>query len=536
MKPRPSRRDLITGAAALAAYSQIGDVRAQTARKLLLAEKATATVIPPPAATYLPTVGSSPIAVFGVRKMVSSYSGPLLQVLRASDNATMDVAQLGNGLPNLAAVVSWAAGSATTVSKWYDQVNSNHATNAVVASQPIFDASGQYGVYNAFNSFKAIVMDGWVDISNNNNPKYLMIPTSLSFNRNNYTIVYAFEPTYGCYNELYSELINGASAYVQHSTAQSTSGIGATGGTTVYSGRRPRQMYQTLGMTGSASNYTFFQDGQIIAAAAKSSVAILGATLGYSVTPSPTFFAKDNHLALIYYPAALSSADMASVQAAINATFGLPTSTGTGSQVVAVGDSILASASPSASTQNRSTIRGTRPYLKSSVSGLYNFGIPSQTLALLIANSATREFLLATDGTYTTRVLVIQIASADLDNNGGTAGYGATLYSSMSSYITNARAAGYTKIVLNTLLPRSNNANWNVQTTQYWTEMNSYNSLVRANSAGADAICDLANAPLMGVYANTFNTTYYQDNLHPTGYGYTLLAPLYVAAINSVLP
>ncbi len=36
MKLRPSRRDLITGAAALAAYSQIGDAKAQTVRKLLL--------------------------------------------------------------------------------------------------------------------------------------------------------------------------------------------------------------------------------------------------------------------------------------------------------------------------------------------------------------------------------------------------------------------------------------------------------------------------------------------------------------------
>lgn len=47
------------------------------------------------------------------------------------------------------------------------------------------------------------------------------------------------------------------------------------------------------------------------------------------------------------------------------------------------------------------------------------------------------------------------------------------------------------------------------------------------------AVVDFASDPIMGSFANSGNTTYYQDGVHPTTLGHTLLAPYSIAAINT---
>ncbi len=50
------------------------------------------------------------------------------------------------------------------------------------------------------------------------------------------------------------------------------------------------------------------------------------------------------------------------------------------------------------------------------------------------------------------------------------------------------------------------------------------NAMIRAGRAGADAVVDFASDPVMGNYKTVANRLYYYDGIHPTTYGYSLLA------------
>lgn len=491
-----------------------------------------APVVPVPDAVYLPTVGSAPTVAWGVRRLISAYSGALMEVQRASDSANMDVPQLANGLADAAAVASWAAGSEVSVRTVYDQTgNARHLQQTTYANMPLFDVTGALGVYGAYNAIKAVMFDGYNTSGVARVPKWFVIPTSVAYNRASMTQFLVVEPHSALQNNAYTTFF-GSSL----STAQSIVGPYMSGGSNAPSTRRIRQQYQTIAAIGGAGAFKFYQDGVFTPdQTAKTSAATTGGQFGESGTPGTGDFLanNDNYLGYVLYPAALSNADVQAVAAALDSTFGIVApSVG---QVVGVGDSILfagpANAGPSHKCQI--TWRKVRALLASNPA-FYNMGVGSYTLAAAITNASAREYALAAQDSFTKRVLFIQVGTNDMSANGGTPGYGATLYSSLTSYITNARAAGYTKIVVCTLLPRSNSADWNPG-SQRNIEMADYNTRVRANAAGADVICDRAAHPIMGVYANTSDTTYYQDALHPTALGYELLAAGDAAAINAAL-
>lgn len=487
--------------------------------------------MPVPDAVFLPTVSASPVAAYGMRRLVTGYAGPLFEVQRASDNATMDVPQLANGLPDAAAAATWAAGAATTIRTWHDQTgNARHAQNTVVAEQPIFDASGQFGECSAFNAFKALVNDGWRIPSSTRFPKRLNIPTTVTFNRNNFSAFMVVEPKTSLHNEGYINFVNGSTSFLALVTAGSTTGLQASGGTATESGRRPRTQYQTIGILAGAS-LKFLQDGQIITTTGKSSAVVLGGLLGDTLGAGD-FYSADNYLGVVLYPAAISDADAIVVRNALDTTFGIVAPTA--NQIVMVGDSILNGPFVTQGSKNRQMTRKLRAMLKGNPA-LYNLGLPSQTLDGIATNAATREFALAADGAYGKRILVIQGGTNDFGTNGGTAGYGATKYSALTTYIGNARAAGFTHILVCTLLPRSNTPDWQNPASQRWVELNDYNARVRANAASADGIIDLAAHPVMGLFANASNLAYYQDGLHPTASGDLLLADPYATTINALL-
>lgn len=484
-----------------------------------------------PAAVFLPTVSATPVAVYGMRRLVAAYSGPLIQVQRASDNATMDVAQIADGRPNAAAVASWAAGSVTTIRTWYDQSgNIWDATNTTLAEQPLFDATGLYAAATKLNTFKAAVFDGWHDGSVRH-PKKLAVSASVTYNFQNHTVFQVIEPKTSIYNaNSYSLRTAGGAEASAQSTTPTTSGVYTSGGgLTVNSGRRFRQEYQVQGGASSAAAYKFYQDGQIISLGPKWSDALAGGVIGDGLPGASDFLSSDNFLAFIIYPAALSDADGISVRTALNSTFGLDTTKT--SQVVLVGDSIMFGPTVLGSQQNQTIARLLRPTLRGTPA-LYNMGIGAQTLSGgITTNAPTREDLLAVDGSFTKRVLVIEAGTNDLGGSGTTPGYGATLYTNLTNYITGRRAAGFTHILVCTILPR--NA---VASGQALIEYNDYNARVRANAAGANGIIDLAADPIMGNFANINDLTLFQgDALHPTGYGNTLLVPRYAAAINGIL-
>lgn len=66
------------------------------------------------------------------------------------------------------------------------------------------------------------------------------------------------------------------------------------------------------------------------------------------------------------------------------------------------------------------------------------------------------------------------------------------------------------------------------------TERQALNALYRANSNLYDVLIDFDDEPIMGDAANLGNATYWYDTLHPTTTGHALLAPIAVAALESI--
>lgn len=478
----------------------------------------------PPAATYIPTVATSPAVWYGMRRVITAYSGPLIRVQRLSDNAQTDVAQLSNGLPDIATATTWAAGSETRIRTWYDQTGqSRNATQATWAEMPLFDAAGLYGAATSFGAFKTALFDGrWTGARF---PKRMDVPTSVTGNYQNHTIFTVLQPKSGGEVAVYYGMAKtGPAEALTLQNTIDTNGVFVGGNpSNSQSGRRPRAQMQALGVSSSVADHKFLQDGQILSSSAKWSDTLLGGVIGDIQSRFQNFLGYENFLAWGFYPAALSDANSNSVVAALNSTFGLKTPTS--NYVVMVGDSILGGGTVTDSLQGRAIPRLIEPVLTGSPA-LYNLGSSSQTLAQVAANATAREDTIKSDTLFGAgkRALVAQIGTNDFgDGSPAVAGFGLTMYNNMASYISARRAAGWTHIAVCTLLPCQNTPTWQNPASQAWIERNDYNARLRAGKAGADIVIDLASHPVMGVYANAASTTYYQDGLHPTGEGLRLL-------------
>lgn len=125
-----------------------------------------------------------------------------------------------------------------------------------------------------------------------------------------------------------------------------------------------------------------------------------------------------------------------------------------------------------------------------------------------------------------TNILLIELGTNDLGTDQSSA---TDLYSTATAYIAWAKSAGF-YVALITILPRS--LAW---TPAQETQRLSYNTLVRQNAAGADAIVDWAADPLMGDGVNPTTSPYYADGLHPTVLGQNELATLDAAALKPLL-
>ncbi|WP_082567476.1 arabinofuranosidase catalytic domain-containing protein [Pelomonas sp. Root1217] len=133
---------------------------------------------PAPAPTPTPSAAQRPCDIYAAggtpcvaahsttRVLLSTYTGPLYQVLRQSDSATLDVTALSNGIANAALQDAFCTGATCLISVIYDQSGrNNHLTqappgffkgpaaggydNLAVANAAPLTLSGQkvYGVY-----------------------------------------------------------------------------------------------------------------------------------------------------------------------------------------------------------------------------------------------------------------------------------------------------------------------------------------------------------------------------------------------------
>lgn len=408
----------------------------------------------------------------------------------------------------------------------YDQAgNARNFVPGSWAEMPLYDPAALYGAsakYGAFNSFN---FDGWLQSPSTRRVKWARWPAGVATNRQTISVFDVHEPRTALYNSIPWNFTptNGATSTnlgtilqadlpgwrAQHFSPHTTFS------------RRPRQNMQVIGLLNNSTNMRLLQDEQILTGTAASAQAIVGGTLGVAANGNAgttDYLDRSHRLAFVVYGTALSDANAAAVRDALNATFGIATND---NQIVLVGSSSLFGASVTTSLEGRSPVRSVRPALTGNPA-LYNMGLSSQRLTgtgHLADLSATREDLLAADGNYGRRVLFIQIGANDLNSFGETPGYAATLYSAMEAYVSARRAAGFSHVVICTIPPRTS-----FLSGQRQTEWLAYNDLVRANSAGADVICDLASHPVMGLPASVSDLALYQDGIHPTGAGNDLVA------------
>jgi hypothetical protein len=115
---------------------------------------------------------------FSIRRLSSSYTGPIINVRRGSDNVAADFYSDING--NLGtdqngsgtSLISWLNGATGFITKWYDQSGvGNHATQTTNSAQPKIDQTNYY-----------------IDFSTN---LFFNLPNgTVPFNNSNYTVVF----------------------------------------------------------------------------------------------------------------------------------------------------------------------------------------------------------------------------------------------------------------------------------------------------------------------------------------------------------
>lgn len=103
----------------------------------------------------------------------------------------------------------------------------------------------------------------------------------------------------------------------------------------------------------------------------------------------------------------------------------------------------------------------------------------------------------------------------------------------VADYAAARRSAGWDKIVLCTMLPRTA-----AIAPGFNALRNAFNAIVTApgwaTANGFDAIADLAGVAGMGADADAVNATNYPDGVHPSAAGHALLEPVYRATINGL--
>ena len=94
---------------------------------------------------YDPFAASIVHAYEPARRVLSAYTGNLVRLRRASDNAESGFGYIGNGNLDVAAIAAWAGGASNVVTVYDQAPAGDNVTQGVAANQPLYVASIQNG-------------------------------------------------------------------------------------------------------------------------------------------------------------------------------------------------------------------------------------------------------------------------------------------------------------------------------------------------------------------------------------------------------
>lgn len=244
-------------------------------------------------------------------------------------------------------------------------------------------------------------------------------------------------------------------------------------------------------------------------------------TLGFV---SQNFFTGYDVYYLVYYPRALSNAEVTTAYNAMAAKVAL----GISDTVIFVGSSIT----QAVGSQN-SYVYQAMPNLSPKRFGA-NWGHSSWALADVSAISSLIDGIITNGPPSRRYILSCEIGVNDLGIgfafNGNPNGF-TTAY---AAFLDARRAAGW-KVVAHTIMQRLDTAQTDGG-VQFSADRATANTTIRTwAGVHADAIADWASDATMGTNTAPNNATNFQgDKVHPTSAGYTLMEPYTRAAINSL--
>jgi lysophospholipase L1-like esterase len=472
---------------------------------------ATYTVSGSGGSVYLPNTATAPTGVYSQTKLISTYSGPAMNVVRSTDGVSMDIGFAGGSL-DTATATSFAGGATLTVSKVYDQTgNGNHLAQPAVSLQP--------ELFLTASSAPVILV---------RQSQYLNIPATLSANRQNFSSFMAARFPTNLRATPIADFNNGATFDFGWFSVYSNYMQECLTGTNTQTMGIPRTLTSAspciAGVVSNASSVTFHRDNFTATAAPVTSEMMSngGQLMATHVAAANYIDGRCDMFSWVFYPAALTTADATAVKVALQTLHNTNANTLT-AHIFIQGDSITEGVG---ATNNITIARALTDAIGDPSKMVRCFGKSGDEMA---SEYGFWEYA----GSYlepgASNILVVWLGINDINLNQTAA----QLWANYGTYIGYARAAGWSKIVGVTLLP-DGSSTW---TAALETQRQAFNAMVRANSNGYfNAIWDTdaltaAGQPLNGY---TTNTALSPDHLHPSEEGYRLLAPSLKAVLNSL--
>ena len=209
------------------------------------------------AETYVETATSNMSFAYSMRRLFDDYSGPLVRLRRASDNAEQDFYTTDSDLIDNDAINSWAGGSTVHLKIWYDQSGKNR--NAVQnnnGTQPTFYTDPVRPYFRGLNRRQyLVVQNGSIQVVTNNGKQgtVLFVLRATRNNQNSFGVLsgrnrwsahtnwsnqyFYFDPGYCCYGNRNFSNVQGQSAFMQYTVlAGSNNTLMRQNGVTMRSG------------------------------------------------------------------------------------------------------------------------------------------------------------------------------------------------------------------------------------------------------------------------------------------------------------
>jgi hypothetical protein len=309
--------------------NQNATLRDVTSRQFLNYSIITPTQPPPPRTFPLDALSStnSLTGTYSLRRVLTSYAGPVANIRRSADNVTADIFGDFNGvltLSNATPVSTWLGASTGFVTTWYDQSgNVRHASQAVTGSQPTLDVTNvRVNFASPTNAFLEIASPGCMPIGDGLYTVVLRhgaLSTGLNLIFGSGTAANGVDVGYDATNTRY---------FTRWNIASATSDVCSQNGTT---GTNNVVTYRYINAGGALASKEFWVNGnQSVAqqtfgsSGTAKNTATSNNYVGRALATGTTFYANTQLSFISIFSSALSNTDRIIVETQDAAIFPLP--------------------------------------------------------------------------------------------------------------------------------------------------------------------------------------------------------------------